>query len=67
MGRKTEFTFRLAAALGAFTHDRRGTTAIEYALIATAVSAAIIAVVVGIGASLESDYYQPLAEKMAGE
>jgi len=66
LGSKSELRSRLAAALGAFRHDQRGATAIEYALIATAVAAAIIAVVFTLGATLQSDYYQPAADKLSG-
>lgn len=66
MANKHELWSRLAAALRAFRHDRRGATAIEYALIASAVAGAIIAVVMTLGSTLQNDYYQPAADKLSG-
>jgi Flp pilus assembly pilin Flp len=40
--------------------DDRGTTAIEYAVIATGVSVAIIGVVTAVGSALVTNYYDKL-------
>jgi Flp pilus assembly pilin Flp len=41
--------------------DRKGTTAIEYALIAGGISIAILAVVVQVGDSMKTLFYDKLA------
>jgi pilus assembly protein Flp/PilA len=47
-------------ALGRFGRDRRGATAIEYAMIAGGVSIAIVAVVVQVGDSMKTLFYDKL-------
>jgi pilus assembly protein Flp/PilA len=39
-----------------FAHDESGATAIEYALIASGISIAIVATVVGLGSKLNSTF-----------
>ena len=51
--------------LTAFWRSEHGTTAIEYALIATVVSLSIIAGVTVIGTRLKNDYFQPVANNLS--
>lgn len=44
-----------------FLRDEKGATSIEYALIATVIAAGITAIVFGIGASLNNNYYSPVS------
>jgi pilus assembly protein Flp/PilA len=44
----------IRTALHRFVNDERGTTAIEYALIASGVSVAIVSVVVGLGTNVKN-------------
>ena len=60
-------TPRRTMAFRAFLRDERAASAIEYALIAAGISAVISAVALAIGATLENDYYQPLADQLRGE
>ena len=57
MAARPDFMTRFGVQLGAFLHDRRGATAIEYAMIAALVSIAIIASVNAIGTTLKNAYY----------
>ena len=53
------FEFSKPAAgrlLGRFLRDESGTSAIEYAIIASGVSIAIVATIVGLGANVKSLY-----------
>ena len=64
---KFEFEQQLKIAFGAFgvfLRDRRGASAIEYAVIAAGISVVIVAVVVAIGSTLQDDYFQPIADTM---
>lgn len=47
---------RSMCSLRRFLRDDSGATAIEYALIASGVAAAIIATVIGLGTSLQTKY-----------
>ena len=44
----------------AFACDGRGTTAIEYALIATGIGATAAAAIWGVGAKIQSNFYDKL-------
>ena len=46
---------------GRFLADERGATAIEYALIASGVGAAIISIVMGLGTSVVNNLYNKIA------
>jgi len=46
---------------GRFVADERGATAIEYALIASGIGAAIVSVVFGIGGTVTNDLYAKIA------
>lgn len=48
---------RIRKALDAFARDERGTTAIEYAVIATGISIAIVGFVTAIGSTLNTMYF----------
>jgi pilus assembly protein Flp/PilA len=48
-------------ALGRFAADERGATAIEYAMVASGVGAAIAATVMSLGSSVKGSLYEPLA------
>jgi pilus assembly protein Flp/PilA len=47
--------------VGRFLADERGTTAIEYALIASGIAAAIISIVFGVGATVTNSLYNKIA------
>ncbi|WP_342633791.1 Flp family type IVb pilin [Hansschlegelia zhihuaiae] len=49
-------------ALGDFGRDRRGATAIEYALIAVGISIAAAMTVYAIGSSLKTNFYDKVEE-----
>ena len=51
---------RAMCDLREFIRDDRGTTAIEYAVIATGVSVAIIGAVMSVGSALVTNYYDKL-------
>ena len=53
-------TFRAMRGLRQFFRDDCGTTAIEYAVIATGVSVAIIGAVTAVGSALMTGYYDKL-------
>ena len=46
----------IRSTLRRFVRDKRGATAIEYAMIASGVSIAIVATIVGLGANVKSLY-----------
>ena len=52
---------RVTARLRGFVDDRRGATAIEYALIASGVSLAIVSTLWGLGGSVRTNLYDKLA------
>ena len=52
---------KLRAKAGRFCTDESGATAIEYAMIAAGVGAAIAATVTGFGSALKSTFYDKLA------
>ena len=51
-------TLRVA---GRFVKDKCGATAIEYALIASGIGAAIVSIVFGIGSTVTNDLYNRIA------
>jgi Flp pilus assembly pilin Flp len=53
-------TLRAMRGLRELFRDDRGTTAIEYAIIATGVSVAIIGAVTSVGSALVTNYYDKL-------
>ena len=55
------FRFDAAALVDRFISDEAGATAIEYALIASGVAAAIAAVVFGLGSDVKSTLYDKIA------
>jgi pilus assembly protein Flp/PilA len=50
--------------VGRFLADERGTTAIEYALIASGIAAAIISIVFGVGATVTNSLYNKISAAM---
>jgi pilus assembly protein Flp/PilA len=55
------FRFDAAALVDRFISDEAGATAIEYALIASGVAAAIAAVVFGLGSEVKTTLYDKIA------
>ena len=53
--------FESASDLRRFVFDEDGATAIEYAMIASGVSVAIVSVVWGLGTNLKTTFYDKLA------
>ena len=47
--------------VGRFLADERGTTAIEYALIASGIAAAVISIVFGLGNTVVNNLYNKIA------
>ena len=56
-----EFCNGLTARLRGFIADRRGATAIEYAVIASGISMAIIGTVWTMGTSIKTNFYDRIA------
>ena len=50
-----------ARAAARFMADQRGATAIEYALIASGIAAAIVSIVFGVGNSIMTNLYNKIA------
>jgi len=57
MNRKSIFLSDTRRAAGRFLDDERGATAIEYALIASGIAAAIISIVSGVGNTVANGLY----------
>jgi pilus assembly protein Flp/PilA len=57
MARKSTLLTNTRRAAGRFLADERGATAIEYALIASGIAAAIIAIVFGVGNTITNNLY----------
>ena len=57
----SEFLSRMVARMREFTRDRRGATAIEYALMASGISLAIIATVWSLGSSVKTNLYDKVS------
>ncbi|HML11789.1 MAG TPA: Flp family type IVb pilin [Xanthobacteraceae bacterium] len=64
MARKSSVLSNAKRAAGEFLTDERGATAIEYALIATGVAAAIISIVFGLGTSVVNNLYNKVAQAL---
>jgi len=64
MADKIDLVSRTRRAAGRFLADERGATAIEYALIASGIGAAIAAIVFGVGNSVLNNLYNKIAAAM---
>jgi pilus assembly protein Flp/PilA len=64
MARKLNLLSISRRAAGRFLADERGATAIEYALIATGIAAAIISIVFGLGTSVVNNLYNKVAQAL---
>jgi pilus assembly protein Flp/PilA len=53
--------FSDSSGVGRFLADESGTTAIEYALIASGIAAAIISIVFGVGATVTNSLYNKIS------
>ena len=62
MARKSTFLSNTRRAAGRFLVDERGATAIEYALIASGIGAAIISIVSGLGNTVVTKLYEKVAQ-----
>ena len=56
-----DFTSRMTAYLRGFAANERGTTALEYALIASGISLAIMSTIWTLGGSVKTNLYDKLA------
>jgi pilus assembly protein Flp/PilA len=56
-----DFSSRMTANLRGFAANERGTTAIEYALIASGISLAIMSTIWTLGGSVKTNLYDKLA------
>jgi pilus assembly protein Flp/PilA len=61
MIRKSTFLSDTRRAAGRLLADERGATAIEYALIASGIGAAIISIVSGLGNTIVNNLYDKIA------
>ena len=61
MTRKPDFLSDTRRAAGRFLADERGATAIEYALIASGIGAAIVSIVFGLGNTVVTTLYDKIA------
>ncbi len=61
MARKSRVFADDSSGVGRFLADERGTTAIEYALIASGIAAAIITIVFGVGSTVTNTLYNKIA------
>lgn len=57
MARKSTLFSNTKRAAGRFLADERGATAIEYALIASGIAAAVVAIVFGVGNTVVNSLY----------
>jgi pilus assembly protein Flp/PilA len=64
MARKSTLLSNTKRAAGRFLADERGATAIEYALIASGIGAAIISIVLGLGTSIVNNLYNKVAQAL---
>jgi pilus assembly protein Flp/PilA len=64
MARKLNLLSNTKRAAGRFLADERGATAIEYALIASGIGAAIISIVLGLGTSIVNNLYNKVAQAL---
>jgi len=61
MARNWTFFSDTERGVGRFLGDEQGTTAIEYALIASGIAAAIISIVFGLGNTVLTNLYDKIA------
>jgi pilus assembly protein Flp/PilA len=61
MTRKSIFLSDTRRAAQRFVADDRGATAIEYALIASGIAAAIVSIVFGLGGTVLTGYYTKIS------
>jgi pilus assembly protein Flp/PilA len=61
MTRKSTFLSDTRRAAGQFLADERGATAIEYALIASGIGAAIVSIVYGLRNTIVNNLYDKIA------
>jgi pilus assembly protein Flp/PilA len=61
MTRKSTFLSDARRAAGQFLADERGATAIEYALIASGIGAAIVSIVYGLRNTIVNNLYDKIA------
>jgi len=64
MARKSTLLSNTRRAAGRFLADERGASAIEYALIASGIGAAIISVVFGLGNTVVTDLYNKISSAL---
>jgi pilus assembly protein Flp/PilA len=64
MARKSILLSNTRRAAGRFVADERGATAIEYALIASGIAAAIISIVFGLGTTIVNNLYNKVAQAL---
>jgi pilus assembly protein Flp/PilA len=64
MTRKSTFLSDTRRAAGRFLADERGATAIEYALIASGIAAAIVSIVFGLGNTVVNNLYDKIASAL---
>lgn len=68
-GYAREMNLRFARAINQFYRDERGATALEYAMIASLLSVAIVSALIGLNVSISSmfdDVFTRLREAIAG-
>ena len=61
MARKSTLLANTKRTAGRFLADERGATAIEYALIASGIGAAIISIVLGVGNTVVNNLYNKVS------
>jgi pilus assembly protein Flp/PilA len=64
MIRKSTFLSDTRRAAGRFVADERAATAIEYALIASGIGAAIVSIVYGVGNTVANGLYTSVANQL---
>jgi pilus assembly protein Flp/PilA len=64
MARKSFFLSNTKPAVRRFLADEHGATAIEYALIASGIAAAIISIVFGLGNTVVNNLYNKIAQAL---
>jgi pilus assembly protein Flp/PilA len=64
MARKSTLLSNTKRAAGRFLADERGATAIEYALIASGIGAAIVSIVFGVGNTVVNNLYDKVSTNL---
>jgi len=64
MARKSTLFSNTRRSAGRFLADERGTTAIEYALIASGIGAAVISIVFGLGNTVVTNLYNKVSSAL---